>query len=81
MCPDEPECGTLRLERRDPEKRMSRFYSLHIAPTLFGGWDLIREWGRIGSPGTLRIDPFETREEATHAFLRMARQKRKRGYV
>jgi predicted DNA-binding WGR domain protein len=43
---------------------MARFYALHSAPTLFGGWDLVREWGRIGSPGTLRLTPFETLEES-----------------
>ncbi|MGB5486428.1 MAG: WGR domain-containing protein [Lysobacterales bacterium] len=75
---DQPFC--LRLERRDPEQRMARFYTLHIAPTLFGGWDLVREWGRVGSPGTLRIDPFETLEDSTRAFQRIEKQKRQRGY-
>ncbi len=77
----ERDCTYLRLERRDPERHMARFYALHIAQTLFGGWDLIRDWGRIGSPGTLRIDPFETREESERAFLRIAQQKRMRGYI
>ncbi len=71
----------LRLERRDRERRMARFYAMHLAPTLFGGWDLVREWGRIGSPGTLRIDPFETLEESERAFQRLETQKRKRGYL
>ena len=75
------DCTSLHLVRRDPERHMARFYTLHIVPTLFGGWDLIREWGRIGSPGTLRIDPFETREESERAFLRIEQQKRKRGYL
>jgi predicted DNA-binding WGR domain protein len=73
--------SSLRLERRDPAQRMARFYTLHMAPTLFGGWDLVREWGRIGSPGTLRIDPFDTLEECACAFLRVEKHKRKRGYV
>jgi len=49
--------SSLRLVRRDQAQRMARFYTMHSAPTLFGGWDLVREWGRIGSPGTLRITP------------------------
>jgi len=28
----------------------ARFYTMHLAPPLFGGWDLMREWGHIGSP-------------------------------
>ena len=71
----------LRLERRDREHRMARFYTMHLAPTLFGGWDLVREWGRIGSPGTLRIDPFETLEESARALRRIEKQKRKRWYL
>jgi predicted DNA-binding WGR domain protein len=71
----------LRLERRDRERRMARFYAMHLAPTLFGGWDLVREWGRIGSPGTLRIDPFETLEESEHTLRRLEKQKRMRGYL
>ena len=72
--------ASLRLVRRDSAQRMARFYTLHIAPTLFGGWDLVREWGHIGSPGTLRIDPFETLGESERALRRIEKQKRKRGY-
>ena len=76
-----PQSPCLRLERRDQEHRMARFYTMHLAPTLFGGWDLVREWGRIGSPGTLRIDPFETLEESERVLRRIEKQKRKRGYL
>jgi predicted DNA-binding WGR domain protein len=60
---------------------VARFYAMHPAPTLFGGWDLVREWGRMGSPGTLRVSPFETLEESEHAFQNIEKQKRKRGYL
>ena len=71
----------LRLERCDRERRMARFYTMHSAPTLFGGWDLVREWDRIDSPGTLRITPFETLEDSERALRRIEKQKRKRGYL
>ena len=70
----------LRLERRVPEEDRHRFYRLLLAPTLFGGWSLVREWGRIGQPGTVRSDPFATEAEAVAALERKAREKRKRGY-
>lgn len=73
--------SSLRLVRRDQARRMARFYVMYLAPTLFGGWDLVREWGRIGSPGTLRITPFETLEETERALRRIEKQKRKRGYL
>ena len=73
--------SSLRLVRRDPERRMARFYTMHSVPTLFGGWDLVREWGHIGSPGTMRITPFETLEDSARALRRIEKQKRKRGYL
>jgi hypothetical protein len=42
------------LERRDPARNVARFYAITVAPTLFGPWVLVREWGRIGQPGTVR---------------------------
>lgn len=46
----------LSLRRIDPAKGMRRFYRLTIQPDLFGGADLVREWGRLGSPGRVRVD-------------------------
>ena len=77
----DPGSPYLRLERRNQEHRMARFYTMHLAPALFGGWDLVREWGRIGSPGTLRITPFGTLEDSERALRRLEKQKRKRGYL
>lgn len=52
------------LERHDPARGMARLYTVGLAPTLFGEWALVREWGRIGSPGTVRADWFGTEEDA-----------------
>jgi predicted DNA-binding WGR domain protein len=32
--------------------------------TLFGEWAVLREWGRRGSPGTMRLDSYQLRDEA-----------------
>ena len=45
------------IRRRDPARRMARFYSLAVQADLLAGWSLVREWGRIGSPGRVRVDP------------------------
>src|SRR5262249_42897670 len=37
-----------------------RFYLVDVTPTLFGDWTVLREWGRRGSPGTLRHDTIST---------------------
>lgn len=71
----------IRLKRRDSSRRMARAYQLMLQPVLWGGWDLVREWGRIGSPGRVRCDACVTEEEATAAMTQMAQLKRRRGYL
>ncbi len=71
----------LRLEKRDPATRQLRFYRLMIMPNLFGGWSLVREWGRIGSPGRVKIESYVTEDEATAAGEKLAARKRRRGYA
>jgi predicted DNA-binding WGR domain protein len=68
------------LVRHDPDKNMHRFYQLHVTPGLFDDWSLVREWGRVGSPGTVRKDWFETEEEAQTARQRLVEVKQKKGY-
>ena len=51
-----------------------------IAPTLFGEWALIREWGRIGSGGQVRADPYPNAGAALLAMQEIVRAKKKRGY-
>jgi predicted DNA-binding WGR domain protein len=69
------------LERRDPEKNMARFYAISLAPTLFGPCAVIREWGRIGSPGTVREEWFDNAELAAQQLARVAEAKRRKGYA
>jgi len=54
----------LHLERREPARNRQRFYNIAVTRTLFDGWALVREWGRIGQPGAIREAWFET-ESAT----------------
>ncbi|MGJ0491675.1 MULTISPECIES: WGR domain-containing protein [Methylobacter] len=68
------------LVRNEADKNMNRFYQLIIMPGLFGDWSLIREWGRVGSPGTVRKDWFDTEEEAINAAQRLCQSKQKGGY-
>ena len=68
------------LERREPARNRQRFYTLTVVQTLFGSWTLIREWGRIGHPGTVRETWFETEAAAIEASAKIRKQKEKRGY-
>jgi predicted DNA-binding WGR domain protein len=68
------------LRRVDPDKNTARFYRLDVQPDLFGGWSFIREWGRIGRPGTVRQTPCPTKAEAFAALEHQRRAKERRGY-
>lgn len=70
----------IRLTRSLPACNMHRFYVVHVAPSMFGNWTVVAEWGRIGSPGTVRRRSFATRAEAEAALDQLLRRKRARGY-
>ena len=69
------------LVKLHPAKRQARFYRLEIWPDLFGGFSLAREYGRIGQPGRLQLDPFPELDIARKAFARIVSRKQRRGYV
>ena len=76
-----PETSPTYLRRIDAARNMARFYSLSIQPTLFGGASLVRNWGRIGTNGQVKVETFDEAQEVDGAFSRLERAKRRRGYV
>lgn len=64
----------------DEANNQHRFYSMHLMPTLFGEWSLVREWGLSGSGGTLKLDPFPTEKAALDALDTIKSAKLKQGY-
>jgi predicted DNA-binding WGR domain protein len=66
--------------RIELSRNMRRFYVVSLAPTLFGEWTLLCEWGRIGSPGTVRTTSFERKEEAERAEQHTIKRRLARGY-
>lgn len=68
------------LYRIDPSRNMARFYRLSIQPTLFGGSSLVRNWGRIGTDGRLKVELFDTPRQAAAAREHAAGRKLLRGY-
>ena len=57
-----------QLRRIDPARNMARFYRVSIGPSLFGDFSVVREWGRIGTIGRVRVDLFED-EHAAYGAL------------
>ncbi len=70
----------IRLIKKDPSHNVFRFYLIQIVPGLFGQWGVLREWGRIGQPGTVRKDWYEDETQAQIASDKVLNQKLKRGY-
>ena len=70
----------LLLARHDPARNMARFYRLEIAPDLFGGVVLIRNWGRIGRQGQERRQWFAALPDAQEEQQLWLRRKLRRGY-
>ena len=58
----------IMLTRTDSSRNMARYYKLDVQPTLFGEWTFLREWGRIGRAGTVRLETHSTRGTADRAM-------------
>jgi len=69
------------LRRIDPARNMSRYYRLDVQPDLFGEWGVVREWGRIGQPGWIRVEPYPTAAQAEERMQLQRAAKQGRGYA
>lgn len=76
MSPIAPTC----LTRIDPARNMARYYRMDIAPDLFGGVTLTRNWGRIGTQGAQRCEWFPAVDQAESARLCWIDRKIRKGY-
>lgn len=72
--------SAVTLRRIEPTTNARRFYCLDVQPDLFGSWSLVREWGRIGQPGQVRLVPFPTEDAAIAALEKQRHIKEQRGY-
>lgn len=69
------------LVRIRPELNEWRYYKMEIWPDLFGRVLLARHWGRIGTQGKIRLDPYPDEGAAVNALAKLERAKRKHGYA
>jgi predicted DNA-binding WGR domain protein len=72
--------STVHLRRIDETQNMRRFYYLDIQPDLFGGFLLVRQWGRIGAQGRSVAEHFDSATLAAAALAQHAARKARRGY-
>ena len=70
----------VELRRIDTTRNMRRFYRLDIERDLFGGFMLLKQWGRIGTQGRVAAERYVSEALAAEALQRQAVKKKRRGY-
>ena len=68
------------LQTRQADTGIIRFIHLILQEDLMGGWSLIRESGRQGSPGTIKREHFTNQEDALEAMTKWRDKNVSRGY-
>lgn len=68
------------LRWHDAAGNSQRFYRMELLPGLFGDWSLVREWGRPGRPGQLRVDWFDDEAAAKDARFAIQMKKAQDGF-
>ncbi len=68
------------LQAQQTDTGLIRFVHLILQEDLIGGWTLIRESGKQGSPGTVKREHFQDQESAIEAMLKWRDKNLKRGY-
>jgi predicted DNA-binding WGR domain protein len=71
----------IKMTRIDRAKDMRRFHAMQVGVTLFGEVVLVKEWGRIGSPGRVREEIFASADLAQAALKKHQAVKMRRGYT
>lgn len=75
---DEPDSAD--LIRVGFARRQDRFYRTVVWADLFGGVSLVREFGKMGRPGQMRLDAHGDPDSARKRMARLIREKERRGY-
>ncbi len=68
------------MKKIDTSNNITWFYRMEIMPGLFGDYSLVREWGRIGQPGQIRVDWYDTEAAAKDARFDIQMKKAMRGF-
>ncbi|MBH1712611.1 WGR domain-containing protein [Stenotrophomonas maltophilia] len=68
------------LQHPDAGAQAPRFLRLSLQPDLFGGWELLRESGRVGNRSQLRRELFLQADEARPAFEKARAAELQRGF-
>ena len=70
-----------KLTSINPEENRNRYYHITVQPGLFGGFTVIREWGRIGTKGKHKTQTFETEKQTEKEIQKVLRVRERHGYI
>jgi predicted DNA-binding WGR domain protein len=73
--------ATVELRKVVPEQNCYRRYKVSEQKLLFGGYDLILEWGRIGTSSRLKVETCRSVEEIRKKREEVLGKRRRHGYV
>lgn len=72
--------SAIAFECIEPEHNRYRSYRLELTQDLFGTWDLVRSWGRIGRSPRTQVEYFVFRFDAREQAQRIIRRRLAHGY-
>ena len=72
--------NSVYLKAIDHCRNKSRFYAMYVVPDLWGGVSLVREFGSIGKPGTLRCQWHQNQTDARKEMNHIKRQQISKGF-
>jgi len=73
--------ATVELRKVVPKENCYRRYKVSEQKLLFGGYDLILEWGRIGTSSRLKVETYRSVEELGKKREEVLGKRRRHGYV
>ena len=73
--------ATVELRKVVPRENCYRRYKVSEQKLLFGGYDLILEWGRIGTSSLLQVETCGSVEELGKKREEVLGKRRRHGYV
>ncbi|MEQ1696196.1 MAG: WGR domain-containing protein [Hyphomicrobiaceae bacterium] len=69
------------LTRPGKDGRPKRFYTLQLAPGLFGEWAIAKEWGELGREGKYEVEWFSSEADARQMIDHSVNGCRRRGFA
>ena len=73
--------ATVELRKVVPKENCYRRYKVSEQKLLFGGYDLILEWGRIGTSSRLKVETCVSVEELRRRREEVLGKRRRHGYM